>query len=120
MATDDFPRPPKGLSARGRRLWRAVVAEYELSSAELEVLGSALALLDRAESAATIVRAEGLITKDRYGSPKPHPAVDVECRCRATASRLIQQLGVKLVEAPVPRRGTKSGPKVATALRRIG
>jgi hypothetical protein len=72
-----------------------VLDEYELSPAEVELLRSALASLDRADEAAAIVDAEGLTTLDRYGSPKMHPACDVEARNRGLYGRFVAQLGVK-------------------------
>jgi P27 family predicted phage terminase small subunit len=91
-----LPGPPTGISARAKRLFRAVVRDYELSDAEVELLRCACEALDRADAAAKIVRAEGLTVLDRYGSPKTHPAVDVEARSRALFARFVGQLGVKL------------------------
>ena len=90
------PKAPDGLSTRARRLWRDVLAEYELSAAELEVLRSALVALDRADQAAAVVDAEGVVVVDRYGSPKAHPATDIEARNRTIFARLVAQLGVKV------------------------
>ncbi len=94
---------PRGLSRRAGRLYRAVLAEYDLSDAELEVLRCAAVALDRADQAAAVVKAEGLVVLDRYGSPKAHPAADLEARSRALFARLIAQLGVKVPEVESPR-----------------
>ena len=67
------PKCPTGLSKRSRDLWSAVLADYDLGPAELEVLRGALVSLDRADEAAEVLKTDGLSTVDRYGSPKAHP-----------------------------------------------
>lgn len=105
------PEVPAGLSECSEALWRAVVAEYVLEASELEVLRQACLSLDRADQAAVIVAAEGPVAVDRYGSPKAHPAVDVEARSRALFARLVAQLGIKAEPGRVPRTGAKPGPR---------
>ena len=90
--------------------WRAVLDEYDLSAAEVELLRNALSALDRADQAAAIVDAEGVVTVDRYGSPKMHPACDVEARNRIIYGRFVAQLGVKATVESV-RHGARRGPK---------
>jgi uncharacterized protein with PIN domain len=104
---------PRGLSKRAGRLWRAVLAEYDLSEAEFEVLRCACEALDRADEAGAIVSREGVVVLDRYGSPKVHPAADLEARSRALFARLVAQLGVKVAE--VESAGTRQARKAATA-----
>ena len=82
MARDRAPKVPSGISPRSSRLWRAVVAEYELSDAELEVLRSACEQLDRADEAAAILKRHPLVVVDRYGNPRAHPAIEVERKAR--------------------------------------
>ena len=117
-----LPRPPAGLSKRSAKLWRQVLDEFELSPAELELLRNALVALDRADEAAAIIAAEGIVTLDRYGSPKQHPATDVESRNRALYGRFLAQLGVKAsVESVRHHYGAKRGPKPrSAALRAVG
>ena len=87
-------RPPRHLRAAGRALWRAVVAEFELNSAELAVLARACEAADRADDARGIVDAEGLVAVGRYGQPVLHPAVDVERQSRALIGQLLRSIGV--------------------------
>ena len=110
-----LPKAPSDLSVRARKLWGAVVLEYELAAAELEVLRNALVALDRADQAGRVVDAEGVVCVDRYGSPKTHPACDVESRNRALFARLVGQLGVRLTVEPVRRGYAKPGPKPRSA-----
>ena len=103
----DLPPPPADLTERSKLVWSDVLQGFELTAAELEVLRQALVSLDRADQAAAIVSEEGCVTTDRYGSPKAHPAVDVEARSRAIFARLISQLGVKFtVDAATGRRNS--------------
>ncbi|MGI9079738.1 MAG: hypothetical protein ACR2GF_02770 [Acidimicrobiales bacterium] len=106
-----IPKAPAGLTKRSSKLWRAVLAEFELSPGEVELLRNALAALDRADQAAAIIEAEGLVTVDRYGSPKTHPAADIETRNRALYGRFLAQLGVKASPESARRGRGKSGPK---------
>jgi len=114
-------KPPSGLSRRSSALWKAVVEEFELSPAELELLRSALIALDRADEAAKVIKKEGVTAPDRYGSPKVHPAVDVEARSRALYGRFVAQLGIKATVESVRSAGAKPGPKPRQArLRSVG
>lgn len=113
---DRLPPPPRGLSTRARKLWRDVVEGYELSPAEAGVLEMACRCWDRAADAAVAIERDGLVVLDRYGTPKSHPAADVELRARATFARLIAQLGVKLDSSSSSRRyGAKPGPRAKPA-----
>lgn len=96
------PKCPTGLSKRSRDLWSAVLADYDLGPAELEVLRGALVSLDRADEAAEVLKTDGLSTVDRYGSPKAHPLLDVEQRCRTAFRQSVRQLGLE-VDDDTPR-----------------
>jgi hypothetical protein len=89
-----------------------VLADFELAPAELELLRCALVALDRADQAAAVVSAEGVTVIDRYGTPKQHPACDVEARNRVIFARFVAQLGVKLPPGtPKPMGRAKPGPR---------
>lgn len=118
-----LPKAPAGLSRRAVRLWKAVLEEFELSPAELELLRSALVALDRADQAAEVIDAEGVTVLDRYGTPKSHPAADIEARNRVIFGRFVAQLGVRATVESVSaaRVGAKPGPRPkAAALRKAG
>ena len=46
-ASMSLPRAPAGTGAAGRRLWRSVLAEFELSGADLVLLAQAARCADR-------------------------------------------------------------------------
>lgn len=101
------PKAPTGLSKRSRDLWVAVLHDYDLGPAELEVLRGALVSLDRADEAADVLKVDGLSAPDRYGSPKAHPLLDVEQRCRTAFRQSVRQLGLEVEDdtgrAPHPK-----------------
>jgi hypothetical protein len=106
----DSPRPPRGLKRSSAALWRRIVDACLLSDAELEVLHGALVMLERAEDAAQVLKTEGMTIVDRYGTPKLHPACDLERQSRVAAARMFAQLNVKMV-AGATHYGGKHGPK---------
>lgn len=102
---NDLPSSPAGLSDRAGALWDDVVAAFELSPAELTLLHEGLVALDRAAQAGAVIDAEGVTVLDRYGSPKSHPACDIEARNRTIFASVIRQLGVKLADAEPTKAG---------------
>ncbi len=88
-----LPRAPAGLKARGRALWRSIVAGYELSAVELMILESAcrqldaIHELDQVVAAATSIEVEG-----SKGQLTLHPAIAEARQARLALSRLIAGL----------------------------
>lgn len=101
--------PPSGLSGHATDAWVAFTAGRSLSDAQLELLRQALLSLDRADDAARIVAEEGATVLDRYGTPKMHPAVDIEARHRGLYARLMGQLNIDGVVKQIGRPGSASG-----------
>lgn len=75
MATE---KPPAGLKAPGRRLWRAVLSDFDLERHELDLLGRACVVLDALTELTERVRADGTIVSTPQGL-RAHPAL-VESR----------------------------------------
>jgi len=73
------PKPPPGLGAEARRLWREILAEYELAEHELAILRQACRTLDTCEQLQRTVDEEGMASVNRLGEAKPHWAL-VELR----------------------------------------
>jgi phage terminase small subunit len=87
------PRAPAHLSPPSRRLWRQVVAAYELGPGEPEILALALVALDRAAAARRILDNEGIVVAGLHG-PRTHPCVAIERNSSLTFGRLLRQLGL--------------------------
>src|SRR5262245_42253628 len=103
--TDTAPKPPRGLSARSRRLWTEVLDPedgWSMHAGELAVFEQALRALDLADEAAKDVARDGMTVRDRYGSPKAHPLLDVVSRNRQIFAKLVHQLGLELGENETP------------------
>lgn len=96
-------RPPQHLSAESMRLWRSVLADYELERRHEAVLCTALEALDRMRQAQALIAAEGMTVTDRYGTPKAHPAVVIDRDSRNAFLRAMRELGLDL-EAPATTR----------------
>ena len=104
-------RPPKHLRAAGRALWRAVIAEFELNSAEAAVLARACEAADRAEDARLALDRDGVVVTGRYGQPVAHPAVDIERQNRALIGQLLRSIGVLNPPILPPYVPGRPGPK---------
>lgn len=78
-----IPRPPKGTGPSGRRLWRAVQADYELGEHESALLTAMVRQVDRLDAVEELIAAEGLMVTG-HNTTKVHPAV-VEARQTAIA-----------------------------------
>lgn len=112
--------PPKALGRDARRLWRAVLTEYECSPSELFLLESAAQAHENACAAWRTLAAEGAVIQDRYGSPKQHPAIATANQMAQLVARLLKQLGVELVdEATVKLKGRGAGRPTTTRVRRV-
>jgi hypothetical protein len=95
--------PPRKLQRHGTELWRSVMADYQIEdSASRELLCQACAALDRAESLAERIEADGEIVHGRQG-PRPHPALKPEMAARTFIVRTLERLGLFDVAKPMGR-----------------
>jgi hypothetical protein len=78
-----IPRPPKGAGPSGRRVWRAVLGEFELEEHERALVTALVRQVDRLDELEELIAAEGLMVSG-HGTVKMHPAV-VEARQSAIA-----------------------------------
>ena len=104
-----LPDPPRKLRKPGRELWDRIQSEFFIEDAAgIEILLQACQALDRAESLAATITAEGEVVWGSHGA-KSHPAVRDELQARALVVRMLQKLGV--VEEAVKPVGRPSGLK---------
>jgi len=87
-------RAPAGLKARGRRLWRAVTEEFELSLSERELLTEACRCLDRCEALETTTRGASLTVAGSRGQIVAHPLAAELRSERLLMAKLLSQLGL--------------------------
>lgn len=109
-----LPPAPTGSGRAGRKLWRAVMEQFELNDHEVALLERACRTADACANLQAVVDAEGVMARNRFGDPVPHPAL-VELRAQSLVlARLIVALRVPLGEqdtepAPVTRRTQRRG-----------
>jgi hypothetical protein len=81
-----IPRPPKGAGPSGRRVWRAVLGEFELEEHERALVTALVRQVDRLDELEALIAAEGLMVSG-HGTVKMHPAV-IEARQSSPAARV--------------------------------
>lgn len=103
----EAPKPPEHLAKRSQALWAELVDEYLFDVHQLEVLRLALEALDRAEEARRIIAAEGPVYTTAGGTPRKHPAVQIEEQARIQAVRCFRELNLDVPssDSRPPRRG---------------
>lgn len=105
-ATTKPPRAPADLSPAARKLWAKLHDDYVIDdAARLATLHEGLKAYDRAQEAGAILAREGVTVRDRYGTPKSHPAVDIELRARAQFLAAMKALQFKADDTPPPKIG---------------
>jgi hypothetical protein len=100
-------KPPKGLAARGRKFWRDVLADFELATAELELLAEACRAVDQIDALAAAVDEHGTMTKGSTGQLVVNPAIPQLNATRALLARLLAQLSLPDEDGQaIPTSGT--------------
>ncbi len=98
---DRVPAPPRGTEAAGRRLWRAVLAGFDLDEHELVLLRQAVHVADVCERLRQLVDADGTVRDGRA-----HPALVELRQQRLLLARLVVALRVPLGEQEEEERVT--------------
>jgi P27 family predicted phage terminase small subunit len=103
MADRDFTIPDY-LSAWASKWVTGVLhdAGEVMTETDFRLVVLAAEASDRAATARRQLGREGITYKDRFGSPKPHPAVSIERDARAAFARLVAQLGLDVGQEPPP------------------
>jgi hypothetical protein len=65
---------PKTLKAKGKQLWRDVLAGWDVQAEQLVLLQDLCECQDRISELSGILRKEGQLSLDRFGISRPHPA----------------------------------------------
>ena len=78
-----IPRAPKGAGPAGRRVWTAILREFELDEHERALVTALVRQVDRLDELEALIAAEGLMVSG-HGTCKMHPAV-IEARQSAIA-----------------------------------
>ncbi|MGI9157993.1 MAG: hypothetical protein ACR2FG_15405 [Marmoricola sp.] len=106
MGTPKPPSPPAGAQQAGRRLWRAVVGDYELDEHELTLLRQAVRVADLCDRLQVEVEDGPLLSEGRV-----HPAVVELRQQQIVLARLVVALqipiGLTAGEDRTQRRGAR-------------
>jgi P27 family predicted phage terminase small subunit len=87
---------PKHLSTEAKGWWERIVGRWELDDAALLILEGALEAFDRMREAQAVLKKEGVVTTDRFGKPRQHPATLVERDAKNALLKGIKALGLEL------------------------
>ena len=110
------PRTPAGLASAGKRLWAAVLADFDLAEHEQAQLGEACFVRDRIDQLRHRVDADGLMIASSQGL-RLHPAVREIRAQQLTLARLLASLRVPPLaeDALPPSRGVRGVYRLRSA-----
>jgi phage terminase small subunit len=94
----DSPKAPRHLTARTRRWFDEIVADFDLEPQHLLLLQGAAECWDRAQQARQLLAKDGLTFTDRHGHIRPHPAAQIERDNKSLYARLIRELALDVSE----------------------
>ena len=100
-------RAPSELKAPGKRFFRKVLGEYELTDHhDLQRLAEACKCLDEIHEAEQVIAIEGRFIEDRFGQVREHPACKSIRDARTLFFRAVRELAldVEVPESRPPRR----------------
>jgi hypothetical protein len=106
------PRAPGHLAAEGRRFWQSVTSVYELSPAELTLLGRAAVTVDTLAAMDAEIAEQGLSVKGSRGQVIPNRLV----KLRVELDRLLD-VQIRALNLPMPGEdeGRRRSPAAAAA-----
>ncbi len=105
------PAAPKGAGPAGRRLWRSVLADFELAEHEMALLRRAVHVTDVCARLQDLVDEQGPMVRDRHGEIRTHPAL-VELRAQSVLlARLVVALRVPLGDQDDAHQAAASRPQ---------
>lgn len=115
----DPPRTPPRLGAAGRRLWRSIVADFDLRPDELIVLEKACRTADDADRLDQAVSEAPLLVAGSMGQEREHPLLAQSRQTRALLAALLKQLRLDAAEDAAGTSGkpSSSSVKAMTAAR---
>ncbi len=92
------PKPPPGTRVAGRRLWSAIVDDYDLAEHELQILREAVRTVDLIDALHKVAGEEGPLAESSQGV-RVHPALVELRQQRITLARLLAALKIPSEDA---------------------
>lgn len=85
---------PDGLTDRAGAFWDRILAEYDLSEAEVELLVEACWTMTEVDHLRAALEVSGLTVAGSMGQPRVHPAVAEVRQHRLALARLLKQMAL--------------------------
>ena len=85
---------PSHLTRKTKAWGNSVLAEYDLSPTQIQLLVMAAEFRDQSESARALVQLEGAIVRDRFDQPKENPSAKLQRDAALACSRLLREIGL--------------------------
>lgn len=107
--TTKLPKPPAHLRPATRAYWTITLADYEMEPWQLRIFQAACEAWDRKESAREVAAKDGPFYINKYGEPRPHPALAVARDAEISHARLMRELGLGDAQPPDAPRPPRVG-----------
>lgn len=111
------PKTPAGLGAAGRKLWREVLADFELPPDGLSLLTAACRTVDELDKLHTAMAGAEVMTTGSQGQPVVNPLFAEARAHRATLARLLAQLALPDEDDVTPLTATQERARKAAQAR---
>ncbi len=111
------PRAPAGLGAAGRKLWREVLADFELAPDGLSLLTAACRTVNELERLHQAIVCAEVMTTGSAGQPVANPLFAEARAHRATLAKLIAQLALPDEDDVTPLTATQERARKAAQAR---
>jgi hypothetical protein len=92
MADQRVPPAPAGSKSSGKRLWRSILAEYELEEHETALLREMVRTVDQLDQLQAVVERDGPMVAGPGLAKRVHPALVEARQLRITLARLAAAL----------------------------
>jgi hypothetical protein len=92
MADQRVPPAPAGSKTSGKRLWRSILAEYELEEHETALLREMVRTVDQLDQLQAVVERDGPMVAGPGLAKRVHPALVEARQLRITLARLAAAL----------------------------
>lgn len=111
MTKSPISKPPSGLGAAGKKLWKAVHGDlprgWAFEERERAILSMACHQADDLARLERAVRRDGTMTQGSQGQPVIHPAIPEARAARTAIERLLRQLQLPGDAIPTDNRSTE-------------
>jgi phage terminase small subunit len=116
----DENRPPRGMGARGRALWREVVTRYELTPSDIQVLRELCCATDELSKLTAAMAHAPMMVAGSRGQPRPHPLLQEVRAHRENMARLAKLLALPDEPGKRARQPKSNVARVANFVRSSG